>query len=183
VADVETKKHKDRRNQLLKINEHYAKMLHERRQTLRTLSEHVGSAEPIAGIRKDVLSRLYYDLRSQRIQLKLERAEAETLLGRRRKTAGDSAGSARIEIERIEDRLAALGARDAVVVEELKQIDREIQDPMSNASRALDVASLQDEIAQMRQAAHTVGAEIERLNIELGAPSRIRLIEEAAPTR
>jgi hypothetical protein len=183
VVNVETRRRADRHAKLKKIKDNYAQALRERQDTLRKLSEQVGTDEPVAGVRKDVLSRLYYDLRSQRVQLKLERAEAETLLGRRQKTERTAPGSASKEIEQIEDRLAILGAREAVIAEELKQMDREIQTTLSIASQALDLASLHDEISQLRDAAQKVGAEIEKLNIELEAPPRVRLVESAVPTR
>jgi hypothetical protein len=180
VVNVETKMRMDRHQRLKKIKDNCANALKERQDTVRKLSERVGSDGPIAGVREDILSRLYYDLGSQRVQLKLERAEAETLLGRRRKTAGDATGSARKEIEQIEDRLAMLGARDAAIVEELKQMGREIQTTLSNT---LDLTSFQDEISELRDAARKVGAEIEKLNIELEAPPRIRKVEDAVSTR
>ncbi len=61
--------------------------------------------------------------------------------------------------------------------EELKSIS------LGNQSlnvKTLDLQELQDTVAQMRHAADKVGAEVEMLNIELDAPARIRLIEDAA---
>jgi uncharacterized protein involved in exopolysaccharide biosynthesis len=179
VANKDANQRSDRHTKLKKIKDNYAVILKERQDTIRKLSESVGSDGLIAGVRKDVLSRLYYDLGSQRVQLKLERAEAETLLGRRRKTAGDATGSARKEIEQIEDRLAILGAREAVLAEELKQTANVMS--AVNVFNSIDLTSVQDEISQMRDAAQKVGAEIEKLNIELEAPSRIRPIEDAGP--
>jgi polysaccharide biosynthesis transport protein len=46
--------------------------------------------------------------------------------------------------------------------------------------KTLDLQELQDTVAQMRNAADKVGAEVEALNVELDAPARIRLIEDAA---
>ncbi|MGO9462947.1 MAG: polysaccharide biosynthesis tyrosine autokinase [Isosphaeraceae bacterium] len=45
----------------------------------------------------------------------------------------------------------------------------------------LDLQSIQDDVAQMQQSALRVGAEVEALNVELGAPPRIRTIEDAVP--
>ncbi len=41
-------------------------------------------------------------------------------------------------------------------------------------NKTLDLQELQDEVAQMQASALKVGAEVEALNVELGAPPRIR---------
>jgi hypothetical protein len=47
------------------------------------------------------------------------------------------------------------------------------------ADRDLDVTK--DEIAQLEDVSRKVGAEVEALNVELAAPARIRIIENAVP--
>ena len=53
----------------------------------------------------------------------------------------------------------------------------------SLTNKTLDLQSQQDEIAQMQQSAVKVGSEVEALNVELGAPPRIRTIEDAVAPR
>jgi capsular exopolysaccharide synthesis family protein len=50
-------------------------------------------------------------------------------------------------------------------------------------TKTLDLQSQQDEIAQFQQSAATIGSEVEALNVELGAPPRIRTIEDAVVPR
>ena len=45
--------------------------------------------------------------------------------------------------------------------------------------KTLDLQSQQDEVVQMQDAASKVGTEVEALTVELGAPPRIRTIEDA----
>ena len=47
--------------------------------------------------------------------------------------------------------------------------------------QTLDLTANEREIALMEDAAQKVAAEVEAWNVELEAPPRIRLIEEAAP--
>ena len=46
--------------------------------------------------------------------------------------------------------------------------------------QTLDLQSIQDEVAQMQAIVEKVGSEVEALNVELGAPPRIRTIEDAS---
>ena len=81
---------------------------------MRKRSESAGSGESLGGLEKDVLPRLYHDLRTRRVQLRLEQSEAETLLARRKKAEGAATDPARQEIAQLEDRLAVLIAGQKV---------------------------------------------------------------------
>jgi polysaccharide biosynthesis transport protein len=76
VADVDTKQRSDRLGKLKRIKKDYGEMLKERRQYLRKLSERVGVDGPLASLDRQELSRLYHNLRTQSVNLRLERAEA-----------------------------------------------------------------------------------------------------------
>ena len=108
VANVYTKQRSARHDKLKKLKTQYGEMLRERRDNLRKLSVYVGSHESFTSQEKKVLPRLYHDLRTQRVKLLLERAEAETLLARRKKAEGAATEPVRKEIAQIEDRLAVL---------------------------------------------------------------------------
>ena len=88
VVNVELGSGSDRHEQLKKIKEAYAELLKKKRESLRKLSESPGPAGSMTDPEKDAWPRLYQDLRSQRVKLRLERAEAETLLERRKKSEG-----------------------------------------------------------------------------------------------
>jgi polysaccharide biosynthesis transport protein len=88
VANVDISNRADRHKQLKEVNKKYEVMLRERRAVLRKLSSSVGRGGPLQGLARDVLPRLYRDLRTQQVKLRLERAETETLLARRKGIAG-----------------------------------------------------------------------------------------------
>jgi hypothetical protein len=181
VANVDVKRRTDRYNQLRKIKEQYAEILHERRETLRKRSTSSGRGESLTALAKDALPRLYHDLRTQRVKLRLERAEAETLLARRKEVPGSATDPVRSkEIAQIEDRLAVLSAGQKVLDEELEQASNEMR---GAADQSLDLKAMIDEIAQVEDASRMIGAEVEALNVELEAPARIRLIEDAVSPR
>jgi hypothetical protein len=127
---------------------------------------------------RDAWSRLYQDLRGQRVKLRLDRAEAETLLERRKKSEGAQADATRKEIAAIEEQLAVLNARQRVLDEELERFAHEMQ---AAAVQELDTKATEHEIELMEHAARNVAVEVEALNVELEAPPRIRIIDLAAP--
>jgi hypothetical protein len=180
VVNVDARRRTARHEQLKKLRESYSSLLKSKRDTLRKLSETVGRSERIAGLEKDAWPRLYLDLRSRRIQQRMERAEIETLLERRRSAGGAAADAARKEIPQLEDRLAVLTAGQKVVDEELERLAEEMH---STTIHVLDLKGQQDEIAQMEEILRKITAEVEALNVEIDAPPRIRPIDEAAPSR
>jgi hypothetical protein len=173
---------RERYDRLRKISSAYAENLRERRDTLRKLSSSAERDGLLAGALKESLPRLYNELRSQQVKLRLERAEAETILARRKKAEGSATDLARKEMAQIEDRLAVVIAQEKVLDQELGRVVHELRaDGSQTLSNELDRTALKDEIAQMGEAAHKVADEVEAMNVELEAPPRVRLIEEAVP--
>ncbi len=80
----------------------------------------------------------------------------------------------------IEQELAMLENLEKSLKDEIKSLS---DTNHSLNTSTLDLQSLQDEIAQMQASAGKVGSEVEALNIELGAPPRIRTIEDAVVPR
>ncbi|MFI5455697.1 MAG: hypothetical protein ACHRXM_09625 [Isosphaerales bacterium] len=179
VVDVYTKRRVVRHDQLKKLKRQYEEMLKERRDNLRKLSQTVAS-DQLTSQEKEVLPRLYHDLRTQRVKLLLERAEAEALLARRKKAEGARSEPVRKEIAQIEDRLAVLIARQKVLDEELSRVKLEMREV---TDQQLDLEALKDDVTLMQESARKVGAEVEALTIELQAPPRIRVLDEAIPPR
>jgi hypothetical protein len=175
-AQVRQKRHETLKGYAVK----YTGILKEKRENVRKLAETVGSGQPISDREKDELHRLHYDLRTRRVQLRLERSEVETLLARRKKADGTTTEPARKEIAQLEDRHAVLTARQDALDAEMERLNREMHEA---TSRVLDLHEHQDEIAQMQKTADRIGAEVEALNVEIEAPPRIRLIDEAAASR
>jgi len=80
----------------------------------------------------------------------------------------------------IEQDLAMLDALEQTLIDEINTISERNQDLTSST---LDLQALQDEVAQMQDAWGKVGQEVEALTVELGAPPRIRTIEDASVPR
>ena len=86
----------------------------------------------------------------------------------------------------VSEQVARGGATEqelAVLTELESRLNAEIKS-VSEVNRSmtvntLDLQAIQDEVAQMQDVADKAGAEVEALNVELEAPPRIRLIEEA----
>ncbi len=172
VVNVEVKLRTARLEQLKKLKMKYNEMLRERREVIRNLPLTVGS-DPVTAIEREALRTLYQNVMTQRLQLRLERTEAETLLARRKKAANEPDHK---EIDQIEDRLAGLIARQKVLDEERNTVREALTTSRHNT---LDLEDLKEDVAQMKESARRVGAEVEALTIELGAPPRIRLIDAA----
>jgi capsular exopolysaccharide synthesis family protein len=78
--------------------------------------------------------------------------------------------------------------RDLAMLSDLeRQLDREVrqrQDTMHTQTvNTLDLHGNQEEIAQMQAVADKIGSEVEQLNIEIKAPPRIKLIDDASVPR
>jgi hypothetical protein len=119
-----------------------------------------------------------YDLLKQRVQLGLDQAEAQTLLERRKQAANNATEQVRKEIDGIQERLAVLAARRKALDDELDGIRGELRRHTTNS---LEAESAKEEVAQIEEAQRKVGAEVEALGVDLNAPTRIRLIENASP--
>jgi hypothetical protein len=182
VANQYTQQRSARLDNLARLKEQYGEMLKERRSNLRKLAESLGSDALLSGFDsgfdKKELARFYHSLRAQYLNLRLDRAKAETLLARRKQGEGDATEPVRKEIARLEDRLAVLSAREKVLDDELRRVSHEMR---GVTSQVLDRDALKDEISQMEDTFRKISAELEALRVELGGIPRVRIIEEAIP--
>jgi len=176
VANEEHDQRSSRLQTLKKLSEHYRIQVDSRRQDLLSLLSQLGSNEALLKPEKQALSRLVFDLHKQRIQLSLDRAEAETLLNRRKQAANAGTEQARKEIDALQERLAVLTARGNALDKELEKVRTHLKPQPSE----LDLEIRKREIAEIEQASRKISTEIESLSVELEAPPRIGLIERAA---
>ena len=184
VVNVDVRRKAERHGILKKHRERYTELLNERRQWLHDLAEKIPSDDGLAAVEREKAGLLVSNtLWSERLKLRLEQAEAETLLARRKEVAGSATDAVRKEIAELEDRLAVVMARQKVLDRELEEVTRNssIRPQVVRAKR--DLAGMRTEIASFEESARMISAEIERLNIELSAPSRARTIEEAVPRK
>jgi hypothetical protein len=177
VVNVDAKRRADRHAKLKQIKDTYTEILKERRDRLRKLSEIsiAGARVGPNGIERSELLNLYRDLWTKRVDLQLERVEAEGKLARRKNAAAESVVK---EIEQIQEQLATLIAQEKVIDERLSQM----ADNMGKlANQSLDRESLKSEIATLEDTGRKVSDEVQALNVELRAPPRVRIIEDATP--
>ncbi len=180
VVNVEIKARTLRYDQLKKLKAKYMELLKERRETLRKLSEGATSDHRliVKGLARPELVSLHHGLWMRRIDLQLERAIAESRLAQRKKAAGPATDPVRKETDQIDETLAGLSAQEKVIDQGLERMAGEIRQA---ADRDLEREQLKAEIASIENVYRKAGAEVEALSVELGAPSRIRTIEEAVP--
>jgi hypothetical protein len=84
VVNAELGRRTERLDRLQKMKERQTELLQKKRAALRKLSKAEGG-EHLAGLEKEAWPRLCHDLRTPRVKLRLERAEVETFLERRKK--------------------------------------------------------------------------------------------------
>jgi uncharacterized protein involved in exopolysaccharide biosynthesis len=184
IVDVERKRQSERYDKLKKLWEQYTEMLKERRQHLRRLAEVVGNDDDPAVVEREKAELfLSHTLWSERLKIRLDHAEAETLLARRKAAAGSLSDTIKKEIAQIEDRIAVLAARQKVIDQELERASHATLNRPQVTSRKLDLSEMREEITMLEESQHKIGAEVEKLAVELGAPPRIRTIQDAAPSK
>ena len=98
IEEVVNQDHMQRQNRLemlKKISRSYADMTRTRREQLRELRMQAGGDESIRLWEQETLPRLYQDLRSQQVKLRIEQAGTATLLERKKKQAGTATNPSR----------------------------------------------------------------------------------------
>jgi hypothetical protein len=184
IVNVNRKQLMSRHEKLKKIAEQYSQVLKERRQTVRQLAETLGEDDDSTIIEREKAElSLSHTLGSERLKLRLDQAEAETLLARRKGAPGPASDAVKKEIAQLEDRLAVITARQKVVDRELDRLSHDGSNRQPVTRRKLDLTDANREIAILEETHRKVGEEVEKLNVELGAPPRIRTIEDAAPPK
>jgi capsular polysaccharide biosynthesis protein len=178
VVNVDTKRRADRYAKLRAIKDNYADILHERRARLSQAQGSFRDDDARAGLMQVTLTTRYVSLRDKRVQLRMERAEAETLLARRKQSAVASAEAMQKEIAQLQDKVAVLTAHQKVLDEELAHV---MSESTSTTITTPDVRPMLTEIAQLEETSRKVSDELEALSIELQAPPRVRTIEDAVP--
>lgn len=178
VVNRDIKMRTARYNQLKKLKAQYAEMLRERRENLRKLVDTAGGDRAATDEASRIRRVATDELVVQRVRLQVERATVESRRAHRRKAVGPATDSLRKETEEIEETLAGLLAQEKVIDTELKQIGGAIQNV---ANPTLDLEALKTDIALMESTYRKVAAEVEALSVELGAPPRVRTIEDAVP--
>src|SRR5262249_19617974 len=115
--------------------------------------------------------------KSELFRIRLEKVAVETKLGRR-KAANEPGDEARKAIAELEEGLAVVRAQEDVLKQEEHRLLNEARLPRRTT---VDLSSIRQEIELAEATARRIGAEVEALNVELQAPPRVRMLEQAIP--
>ena len=137
-----------------------------------------GSDRDLSTPEKDAMPRLFLDLRTREVDLKLQWVEAEALLHSRTKVEAKSGDQSQKELAQLQDRLTVLVAQQKAVHHEIELLVAQMRKAFDRASD-LDLSEYQDDLKQVQLAADKIGTALEELNVELQAQPRIMLLERA----
>jgi hypothetical protein len=179
MAEVVDKEHELRLTRLQFLEKLYAQYqedLKKNRASLRKLAESVGSADREKLELRGKLRGEALSLREKALlDLRLKQVEAE-VLAERHKDKPDAAA--------LQDQLAVVTAQRDVLEKEREQlVEQASDDARQSHSNALDLQSEQDRVALVARTAEHVGTEVQALRIELNAPRRVRVIDQARATK
>jgi hypothetical protein len=168
----------DRYGMLEKISDRYTHLIENRRTELRKLAQEAGYdtlGDETLG--HEAARRLYEELRSQQVKLRVEQAGVEALLARRKKSGDGATEQTRQEASRLEDQLAAIEAQQKTVKNELDRWSNALHD----FSNGVELQGKQNELKVLQESADRVARELELQKIERKAPPQVLLFELAEP--
>lgn len=183
LDEVVTRDRMSRNNRLemlRKLANSYHDRVKTRREMLRSLAARAGSDDKSTLILKEQYPKQrIQDLVPIQTRLRLEEVGMHAVLERRKKSEGAATDQGRKEMATIEDKLVALAAQQEFVKEVLANL--EVSTVATDNNLTLDSSDQRDELKQIEEFSRKIDSELEKLNVELQAPSRITLIEEAEP--
>ena len=164
---------------LRRVANSYHEKVKNSRETLRALAVAADRGDGHALILKEqYLKQRIQDLVPVQTRLRLEEVGMHAVLERRKKSEGAATDQGRKEMATIEDKLVALAAQQEVVKEELAHL---AEVPTLATDSTLVPSDQRDELKEIEEFSRKIETEVEKLTVELQAPSRITLIEEAVP--
>jgi hypothetical protein len=177
IVYSEQKKKVHRLNQLRDLREVQEKMLRERRQSLRKLGEVLGASRPLQQEfdREDLAV-----FRKELQRVRLAKVAAQARLNYLKSKGGEAAKDAVIkQVEEVE-----------VLAEQEKLLKGEIA-PLVEAAKAqarvetaeADLVAVRGDIATTQLTAHKLAEEVVRMEVELQAAPRVRLLQRAEAPR
>ena len=178
VVNKDRKQMLQRLETLKSLSKSYQEMVKTRRDTIRKLAMTAGSDQDLSTPEKETMPRLFLDLRTRAIDLKLQRVEAEALLHSRTKIEAKSGDQAQKELAQLQDRLTVLEAQQKAVDHEIELLVAQMRKAFDRAID-LDLSDYQEDLKQIQRAADKIGTTLEQLNVELPAPPRTTLVERA----
>jgi hypothetical protein len=160
-----------RLERLKKLHAQKDEQLRDKRRTLRALAESLGSRDATVQSLKRQFALT---------QLKAVQAELIQVQSQLRR--------AQIELALAEKENAAPLKRKTNLLKELErvlgdEVQRRIQEVVAARGRTADLELLHDEVSQVDEVTRELGRQVQRLELEIQAPPRVRLLEEASAPR
>jgi hypothetical protein len=159
IVEKERNERNIRLEALKKLHTNYETVLSDKRKTLRRLATSVGG-DLDSPLQRDLLFQDLLDCKRELRRVRLERAAAR-------------AQAAKADQPSPTD--APLAAKEELLRAEEKELLARL-----NPRAAVDLEPLRADIDQVNKVAERVAAEVEVLKVELQAPERIRVLEEAS---
>jgi hypothetical protein len=168
INDSEGKERFTRRDELQRIYYEYEKKLEQKRLEVRKLEQTVGAHD-----REDpaFLSREYTETRRELRQMRLSKVAAEVRLSRARGKKEAAAD----KVEKLEEEVAVLSAQETWLADEADRLRKRLKETEDVDRYYTD--NIRDSIKTAETMAERIGAELERLNVELRVPPRVRLVD------
>jgi hypothetical protein len=169
------------RSQFDQLKNYYADLqnrTYEKKKQMASLREALGGvvSEKIDEQRRSQLFQQMGECATRRLEVRLQRAEAEVRLERIKENRDAAAAG---ELNQLEERIAVLTAQDDELKEETARIEGLLAESRAINRESAELDKLREEIAVSEKLTRAIGEEIERLSIELDGPPAVVLIEQA----
>jgi hypothetical protein len=164
-------------DQLKKLTADYEVALKGKKETLKQIANALGIPDKVEFVKrqKEAIWSELLAVQSQRRKLRVKIELAQ----RPGKEAADSP-TLKAERARYQQELEFLKALEKALSEDATRFNQEL---VALKKGTIDVSYLQDEIAQIEQVARRAAAQVQNLQLELSAPSRVSLLEAASVTK
>jgi hypothetical protein len=177
ALNVELNRRTSRYDMLKDLSRKYAASIKDRREKIRSVADSTSSED---SLRRETLSGLYHDLRMQQVDLRLERAVAESALETQKKESRTGAQLGHKEVSHLENGLEILRVKEKVLQDELVELEKQKKAADRDARK---VTEFPEELKAMEDTHYKLAAEIQALEVELNAPRRVVKIERAEASR
>jgi hypothetical protein len=168
TINVITKELWSRRDELQKIYNEYQSRLEQRRSDLMKMK--LGDAKS-KGVDLELLARDQTEYLGELRRVSLSKVAVEARLSRAREKKETE------KVEKLEEEMVVLSAQATWLIAVTDHSKARLQESRSHSH--FDDGNIRDDIKHLQSMADWIGAEIERLKVEMSAGHRVKLVEEA----
>jgi hypothetical protein len=170
IVDEEKRQRVYRLQKLQELRDRYQQELKAKRKGLKALADTLGDSGHQEH-RRDYVEALGRDL--DQLRVARLRADAELAVRKARKGGGENEGKV----------VAALEESLAVMARQIDSLQAELRREAGFSRGGVDLTSEQEGLRIAEEWARVIGSEVERVQIELDAPDRVRRLSSATPPR